>query len=602
MKKILFLLLISIASYGQADFPEGVQISGGQPTVTSTSFLTAVDGTGLLTKISPVNLPFQTKLSWKTPQDYGAIGDGIADDTAEVQAALNANSNVLFYGIYKISAPIEIQHGQYIFGNNATITTSSNTQTLLNVNAKFYWKIDGNIILQGTGKENNTAIGLNIIGGSNYSVQGVSASGISGYGIKLTQGASMGDRGERGRFSNISIQDCWTGVEVGTSYEYISFNQLNASGNAFAMTILAGNVNVNNSNLNDNDAGLYVGGALSTNNSHGIISGTNINHNTGYNVFCENVEYGQTFIGCHIYGTPSGSIEIVDSNGVLFNGCIIDGVLNNADSQATKGAIILANTQLEPDYSNTGGIVYYKNCFSRTDDQLTSAIYDNGTNVGIGTRTPTAYAGYTTLAIDGVSGSVFEMGRNNVNAYSVVVDNAMTTIGESRNLPINFNVNTIDVLTLLPTGNAEFTGTVKVDPAILGTDAVNKDQLDAVAGSSGSYTPTVTASTNVTSATLGTASYTKIGNIVTGTVSVNMQATAINLLSEITITAPVNRAAVVPNYYVGTGTYLTNTDFGAGNAFFSGSSANTITLRFNSGLSVASSGNVVFTFQYDITK
>lgn len=123
-----------------------------------------------------------------------------------------------------------------------------------------------------------------------------------------------------------------------------------------------------------------------------------------------------------------------------------------------------------------------------------------------------------------------------------------------------------------------------------------------VVPTSGAYAPNVTASTNVTSATLSTASYTKIGNIVTGTVSINMQATSINLLSEITITAPVNRSGVVPNYYVGTGTYLTNNDFGAGNAFFSGSNVNTITLRFNSGLSVASSGNCVYTFQYDITK
>ena len=122
------------------------------------------------------------------------------------------------------------------------------------------------------------------------------------------------------------------------------------------------------------------------------------------------------------------------------------------------------------------------------------------------------------------------------------------------------------------------------------------------APTSGTYTPTVTASTNVTSTTLSNASYTKIGNIVTGTISINMQATAINLLSEITFTVPVNRASVVPNYYVGAGTYQTDTAFSSGNGFFSGSSATTITLRFNSGESVASAGSLVFTFQYDITK
>lgn len=60
MKKILFLLLISIASYGQADFPEGVQISGGQPTVTTVNYLTTTDLTGLQSKIDPVLLPLST--------------------------------------------------------------------------------------------------------------------------------------------------------------------------------------------------------------------------------------------------------------------------------------------------------------------------------------------------------------------------------------------------------------------------------------------------------------------------------------------------------------------------------------------------------------
>lgn len=60
MKKLiyLFLILFTAITYGQADFPEGIQISGGQPTVTSVNFLTGTDLTGLQVKISPVNLGF----------------------------------------------------------------------------------------------------------------------------------------------------------------------------------------------------------------------------------------------------------------------------------------------------------------------------------------------------------------------------------------------------------------------------------------------------------------------------------------------------------------------------------------------------------------
>jgi len=53
MKKIfLFLsILISFFSYGQAEFPEGVQITGGQPTNTTPTFLTATSPTGVQEKI-----------------------------------------------------------------------------------------------------------------------------------------------------------------------------------------------------------------------------------------------------------------------------------------------------------------------------------------------------------------------------------------------------------------------------------------------------------------------------------------------------------------------------------------------------------------------
>lgn len=250
------------------------------------------------------------------------------------------------------------------------------------------------------------------------------------------------------------------------------------------------------------------------------------------------------------------------------------------------------------------------------------------------------------ITMERTSGAVgrYSMGvQNGTNQWGINDDAqgnlTRFVISKDGNIGIGYSVVTDPILLgnkLSVNGKGYFNGTVRINDGLASTDAVSKAQLDlkanlasppltgvptaptaatgtnttqlattafvASAVNSASYTPTVTASTNVTSATLSSATYAKIGNIVTGTVSINMQATAINLLSEITITAPVNRAAVVPNYYVGTGTYMTDIIFGAGNAFFSGSSANTITLRFNSGASVASAGSCVFTFQYDITK
>lgn len=59
MKKLIFifLALLSFSSYGQAVFDEGVQITGGQPTVTDTPFITSTASDGLQTKILGQNIP-----------------------------------------------------------------------------------------------------------------------------------------------------------------------------------------------------------------------------------------------------------------------------------------------------------------------------------------------------------------------------------------------------------------------------------------------------------------------------------------------------------------------------------------------------------------
>lgn len=77
MKKILFLLLCTVASYGQAVFDEGIQITGGQPTVTTTPHLTTTEANGVQAKITPENLPVSTAttnaIDLKTTLSAGAF-------------------------------------------------------------------------------------------------------------------------------------------------------------------------------------------------------------------------------------------------------------------------------------------------------------------------------------------------------------------------------------------------------------------------------------------------------------------------------------------------------------------------------------------------
>lgn len=62
-------------------------------------------------------------ISYTTPEEHGAVGDGITDDTAAINAAFNAETTVVFKNgtTYLITDSINIPDGGQLLGNNATI-------------------------------------------------------------------------------------------------------------------------------------------------------------------------------------------------------------------------------------------------------------------------------------------------------------------------------------------------------------------------------------------------------------------------------------------------------------------------------------------------
>ena len=110
MKKIIFLLLISVASYGQAVFDEGIQLSGNGPTI-STSKILSQDSNGYVNYINaitlPVSTPTQTILATKLTKVSTVTGN------AQAYVKNAAGDQVM----YEIAAPsFEFIYGAAPYG------------------------------------------------------------------------------------------------------------------------------------------------------------------------------------------------------------------------------------------------------------------------------------------------------------------------------------------------------------------------------------------------------------------------------------------------------------------------------------------------------
>jgi hypothetical protein len=151
-----------------------------------------------------------------------------------------------------------------------------------------------------------------------FRITDVTVQNFRGAGLQLTHTA-LGDNApfsNGGSLHNITARRNFIGVRFDTRGEYINATQLDCHHNLTGVVIHAGNVKIVASNLCSNRDGVFI--EDHKNGSHGLISGSMINHNERMAVHCRKAANGMAITGCCLY---YGDITLEDSAGITFANC-----------------------------------------------------------------------------------------------------------------------------------------------------------------------------------------------------------------------------------------------------------------------------------------
>lgn len=110
---------------------------------------------------------------------FGAVGDGVTDDTAAIQAAVDASVYVhcIPGGTHALSAPIRVPSGVTFDASHSTILALADFHMLTIANASSVHVVGGNFVGCGTvNAPSDGAAAVHIVDASDFSVSGISTS------------------------------------------------------------------------------------------------------------------------------------------------------------------------------------------------------------------------------------------------------------------------------------------------------------------------------------------------------------------------------------------------------------------------------------------
>lgn len=270
----------------------------------------------ILIKINNLNDPNKT-----SPEEYGAKGDGINDDSSAIQKAFDSGKPVYFGAkTYLINSPINLPSKSVAqgLGYNTILYTTANS-TIFNIQGA-QCNI-GNIRFKGnsTGTSQN---GISCIGNAGLTLYYLKNNVMFCYFETLGGNAIYVTNivGETSRFQGAihavgcEFTQCLYGINMGSRAEYNTFTGCIVDACTYGVTFTGGNNDMTSGLITACTRGVQILGG--TNDGHGSLTSVKINHNT-LNLYILGVTKNFTFNGCHIYAggiTCSGAV-------IKFIGC-----------------------------------------------------------------------------------------------------------------------------------------------------------------------------------------------------------------------------------------------------------------------------------------
>lgn len=245
--------------------------------------------------------------------------------------------------------------------------------------------------------------------------------------------------------------------------------------------------------------------------------------------------------------------------------------------------------------------------FTRTDNSQSSFFGHSGT--GNFYLTKALAVGSDLIGFPNTSGNLYVFNRAIINSNIDDTVNRLQVNGTV--IATGYNVTgtlgflksngTVDTTSYAPLLSPTFTGDPKAPTPTAGDNDTSIATTAFVNNvlSSGNYTPTLTASTNITSLVLTSATYSKIGNIVTARITVGFSTTAGNTASIFSFTLPISKTTSNA-VSIGEGSSITASSTSGSIDAITQSSTTTCNASFIAGAGSGLGGKATVFIQYNV--